>query len=1200
MPSPYVTRISAPQFSPSPPQRTDTAAHVAASQAFAIASASPPATPLFGASIAPIMTNDTARGMPPAALSLSPQRSPPPATPHAAPRPAPASPPAPIAVPPPSTPHRPPTQLLAAPSPDLALNFGTTPTPSPTPSQYGDDLPQSAPLSDEEEDEDDSEHHADDLAPQPPVDQADLLARLCSRERIKADDLNFWQHAMDGMEWVLHDTHSHEVQIIVRQYCKNFVANAPRSRNLHSMLLVISRHLENYSQTLHLIVSGEGRTDPLAPPAAAAANGGAVNNAALMHLLKDHAWVTQLLFFLRLVLQFILSNLAYDATLRFFAHLAAPDVKPVTPKANANSLGNWAASPSTTVGESTGDAGSRRALSPMNHTINLNPNSRRSSLGLSGASDILTRFVCAIVNVLEVLGDAPLNMQAANGKAGAPLSTRNSSAPSVTSPTAKASQPIVDLHLELLNTLFVMLSTQMYLPLSTDYEQVFLDRLLYCSKPPMLNSVQGFVTGLISTFTEILPSDWATTIAHKKAPQPKSFFGKITSGLTNLLYFPVWAVRYLFTIPPNHPLIDRATLLIELLVYQNGDNEFRSAIKNLRNADKPRPPVAAPGTALAASTAAVSRVPSLSLSPSPEDYSENSTLDNFELGAVSFDKLYYALCSTLLSEHINLFLYSLIHENASFRLYLLRHHSHDLDYLLMPMLEILYREVDISKHHVYMIVNIWILLTQHAGFDDVIKTIRVKEVPFFKEMPLKDMALTEVMQAVLLRTIQLNLKTKLREPHIFNNLAAAFCNLTITAILGPPSTPLSSGANSPASAPQSPNGVFASASVLALPLTLHPQVAFRLTRVLCILSRKFLSLQSLHETQIASHNARVDRMQASGREELTEEEDREEVELEEVAEELGTCMEFIQLLLEVVNHSIVHALPPPMSPLNIAPPTMVSQYNHHQQQSSSPVSSLARNPHLLYNLLHSREYFLQLLPYAHLFEPHLIANVANVILFYANVPGVNIPAGDAGKLATAGGQSGAGAGKRGVQSEKEAEASVRALAQAIRNTPLSRPASSPVGASPPSGSTPVFDPSALIERGPFTYHEQENSQDFFIPYIYQLAQSMAILPKMYAPSDANAPDDADDPAVAADEETRAALELAQASSALGDVNADEIFMSELADELQSAQPSPVDGEEEEIVDDFDAAQLRPYQSPQLRAMTPAIEHDMTKLNIAIK
>src|SRR6185312_10128652 len=128
------------------------------------------------------------------------------------------------------------------------------------------------------------------------------------------------------------------------------------------------------------------------------------------------------------------------------------------------------------------------------------------------------------------------------------------------------------------------------------------------------------------------------------------------------------------------------------------------------------------------------------------------------------------------------FLYTIIHECAAFRLYLLQHHAHDLDYLLMPMLEILYREVDISKHHVYMIINIWILLTQQQGFDDIIKNIQIKEVPFFKESVIKNVTLTQVMQIVILRTLQLNLRTKLKEPHIFNNALAAFCNLTITAL----------------------------------------------------------------------------------------------------------------------------------------------------------------------------------------------------------------------------------------------------------------------------------------------------------------------------------------------------------------------------------------------------------------------------------
>jgi hypothetical protein len=1280
---------------------------------------------------------------------------------------------------------------LQAPPGDYTLQY-SSPTPSPTPSERGaTEYPATeTPTTEYEDDE-----------PDLPVDPTDMLARLCSKEKIKADDLAFWKRVMDGTEWAFYETHSDQVQTLLQQYCKSFVRNAAKSRNFHAMLLVICRHLENYSQTLHgLAGGGENASNPpnhlAVPQANAASQGGSSNVNASgavppSTLSKDHPWITQLLYFLRLMIQYILSHLTYDETLLFFQHLAIPDLasKPGTPKhpstASASmyaSEGNWS-SDKPMPAENT--------LSPpqmKHHTINLNPNSRRSSV--NSQVDILTRFVCAIVNQLEVFGDVGLNAIMASGKAvqtsGPARGSFSASSPTLSaasSPTHKTSQPLVDLHLELLNTFFVMLSTQMYLPLSTEYEQVFLDRLMYCCKPPMLNSIQGFMTSLVTNFTEVLPADWANTLARKQqAEKPKSFFSKITSSLTNLLYFPVWAVRYLFTIPPNHPLMDRSTLLIELLVYQNNDNDFRSAIRKLRNADKPRPPQmlttsGAGATNNHATASSLSPPNPASLSMLEEDLSQNTVMQNLELGAVSFDKLYYALCSTLLSEHVNLFLYSLIHENTSFRMYLLRQHQHDLDYLLMPMLEILYREVDISKHHVYMIINIWILLTQQQGFDLIIKSIRIKEVPFFKEVVLKDLTLTQVMQIVLLRTLQLNLRTKLKEPHIFNNCIpedhqlltdqgflflhevqaavksatplrvacydksaaqlqyraiqpedlvvkdgahqmvdiaskqqgvnsnhvdvsvtadhdlfvrfrsddkrsatgfhkvpagelvkqaegtqfqmlsaatggvetdalsreqlrsmvkglqkasgsadgesdaiftssvasrdqlmitllhagysahfvrtegtndgwtvrysdashatepvmavdrdvttrfytgrvwcvnvphddhlivvrrvtslstdgvveeasqpviignclAAFCNLTITALLGPTgTTPASTPTNSPpptpptASAPQLPG-------MTSPPMTLHPQVAFRLTRVLCILSRKFLVLQVHHEQQITDHNARLEKLIQEGRDTedgLTEEEEKEEVELEEVAEELGTCMEFIQLLLEVVNHSIVHTRPE-SSPL--LPPSQLANLN----ASGVPVgfqSSLSTNAHLLYNLIHSQEYFLQLLPYEDLYEKHLIRNITNTLVFYQTASGVQIQTGEAGQRSTAGGKNFTGFGGGG-KTDKEVTQAVAQLQKAIHATPLGSASPHSPKASHPS--MPDFHSSALIERGPFTYHEQENSQDFFVPYIFQLLQTMNILPKMYAPGESAA---------------TVALTTANASGALGDVN----------------------------------------------------------------
>jgi hypothetical protein len=330
---------------------------------------------------------------------------------------------------------------------------------------------------------------------------------------------------------------------------------------------------------------------------------------------------------------------------------------------------------------------------------------------------------------------------------------------------------------------------------------------------------------------------------------------------------------------------------------------------------------------------------------------------------------------------------------------------------------------------------------------------------------------------------------------------AAFCNLTITALHGPPlaSTPLT---NTPSASPMTPgsSGSGHGGGLFTLPLTLHPQVSFRLVRVLTILSRKFLALQVRHEGQITAHNARVEMLQNSGRATLTEEEEKAELELEEVAEELGTCMEFIQLLLEVVNHSIVHALPP-LNPL--APPSIVAAHRALVTGSDGKPyqSSLASNPHLLYNLLAAREYFSQLLPYSHLFEANLISNLTNTIAFYEQAPGVVLSASPNGSQPM---RSGVLSPARGRVSEKDIEKSVQALSKAVGHTPMSNLPMSPL-ASPaakakaqvaaasaafhhalPPASCPDFNPAALIERGPFTYHEQENSQDFFLPYIYQV------------------------------------------------------------------------------------------------------------------
>lgn len=1132
-------------------------------------------------------------------------------------------------------------------------------------------------------------------------DPSDLLARLCSFERQRADDLPYWQSVLSGLEWAISegvgegvgadgqslDQIAPEVEKVLQQYCRNFYLTAPKSGNMHTLLLVLSRHFEYYAQHLHVIASaastgGRGSGHNLTISALSVDGGVDESISAAIALCRDHHWVSLLLFFLRTFVSFLLSHFNYDAVLNFFSHLAQPDhaSKPTTPKtprtpnkdrereSRYSNGENWNVnhSMSGSISASVVNGGISNAnvtfLSPPNpgkyHAINLNPSSRRNSTSSASSSssnaDILTRFVCSLVNMLEVLGDLPLNQQLAKAAAAKPSSSSSSSpatpvmrpsmsggrqsengvgagavdgrartgsrasastidiggsprlsssGSSISGGSSKSLHTLHTLHSELFQLFFVLLSSQMYLPLQTDFEQIFLDRLMFVAAPPLLNSHLGFVTSLLHSFCNVLPKGWEQSLAQRRGQDSSgrgsggrkgssssssptaSFFSKLTSSLSSLLYFPVWAVRLLFSIPASHPLVDRSLILLELLVYQDGENEFRRSLRQLRNCDRLINRVTDTGKESEEGGSNANNAHEGELINLDPDYSDYSMLECQELGVLSFDMLYYALCSTLQHEHSNLLLYALLHENGGFKHFLLVQHAHDLDCLIMPQLEVLYKEVDISKHHVYMIINIWILLTQSLGFDHVITRIKIKEMPFFKERVLKDLSLSEAMQVVLLRTLQLNLRTKLREPHIFNNCLAAFCNLTITALVGAPPEHVPFTPDTSTSPPRSP--LVMSSSSLALPLRLHPQVSFRLTRVLAILSRQFVHLNSQHSQALSLHNSRIDELELLESEDRLEEcsfndeeFDASEQRVDELAEQLGTCMEFLQLLLEVVNQAIVHQRPTPLA------------MQHHGATSST--SSLASNPHLLYNLIHAKDYFTQLLPHESLFESGLVANVTNAIEFFERAlesDGVHIPT---GRVARGAGAGGGINGKAGVPSEKEVEKAVHALARAIHDTPMSAPAqattpsstsasssSIPALPSPPSSasihpspppspwhasaspispighlSAPIFNPAALVERGPFTYHEQENSQDFFIPYIYQLAQHAHILPKLYAPAEALLA------ATTGNVDGVMGLDGMSGTNGqthhLGDVNADELFVAEL-EEAESAmvRPSPL-------------------------------------------
>uniref|UniRef100_A0A8C5BLQ9 Dymeclin n=1 Tax=Gadus morhua TaxID=8049 RepID=A0A8C5BLQ9_GADMO len=82
---------------------------------------------------------------------------------------------------------------------------------------------------------------------------------------------------------------------------------------------------------------------------------------------------------------------------------------------------------------------------------------------------------------------------------------------------------------------------------------------------------------------------------------------------------------------------------------------------------------------------------------------------------INFNSLYTALCEQQRSDQATLLLYTLLHQNANMRTYMLS--RTDMDNLVMPILEILYHVEERNSHHVYMALIILLILTEDDAFN---------------------------------------------------------------------------------------------------------------------------------------------------------------------------------------------------------------------------------------------------------------------------------------------------------------------------------------------------------------------------------------------------------------------------------------------------------------------------------------------------
>ncbi|KAL8048019.1 hypothetical protein ABFS82_07G036900 [Erythranthe guttata] len=159
------------------------------------------------------------------------------------------------------------------------------------------------------------------------------------------------------------------------------------------------------------------------------------------------------------------------------------------------------------------------------------------------------------------------------------------------------------------------------------------------------------------------------------------------------------------------------------------------------------------------------------------EFDHNDIEGNAHSGPVirlPFTSIYDTLGMCLADENSVLLLYSLLHGNSDFLAYVLV--RTDVDTLLMPMLETLYNAPSRTSNHIYMVLVIFLILSQDSSFNASIHELILPNVPWYQERLLYQTSLGSLMVIILIRTVKFNL-SKLRDIYLHTNCLATLANM---------------------------------------------------------------------------------------------------------------------------------------------------------------------------------------------------------------------------------------------------------------------------------------------------------------------------------------------------------------------------------------------------------------------------------------
>ncbi|KAJ4967966.1 hypothetical protein NE237_014667 [Protea cynaroides] len=221
-----------------------------------------------------------------------------------------------------------------------------------------------------------------------------------------------------------------------------------------------------------------------------------------------------------------------------------------------------------------------------------------------------------------------------------------------------------------------------------------------------------------------------------------------------------------------------------------------------------------------------------------------------------FASLFDTLGMNLADESSVLLLYSLVHGNTDFLEYVLV--RTDLDTLLMPILETLYNASRRTSNQIYMLLIILLILSQDSSFHASIHKLILPSVPWYQERLLHHTSLGSLMVIILTRTVKYNL-SKMRDVYLHTNCLATLANMA------PHVHRLSAYASQ------------------------------RLVSLFDMLSRKYTKLAELgNDKMLINESTSIDG------ENVTE---------EDVSTELHIYTDFLKIVLEILNAILTYALP---------------------------------------------------------------------------------------------------------------------------------------------------------------------------------------------------------------------------------------------------------------------------------------------------